>query len=103
MGLRCTRGGRYFHITGDNNKASAVVHLIDRFRRRLGNSIVSVGLGDGLNDGDFLNVVDVPILIPSAHLNDLRKAVPRGTVASAAGPEGWNQAVLHVLSKVLPD
>jgi mannosyl-3-phosphoglycerate phosphatase len=97
-GLRCTRGGRYFHITGDNSKALAIVPLIERFRRQLGNDIVSVGVGDGLNDADFLNVVDVPILIPSVHLHDLRIAVPRGTVASAAGPAGWNSAILQVLS-----
>ena len=97
-GLRCTRGGRYFHITGENDKGLAVVQLIDRFRRQLGNSIVSVGLGDGLNDADFLNVVDVPILIPSAHLTELRKAVPRGAVARAPGPAGWNQALMDVMA-----
>jgi mannosyl-3-phosphoglycerate phosphatase len=101
--LRCTRGGRYFHITGKNSKAEPVLRLIDRFRRQLGKTIVSVGLGDGLNDADFLNVVDIPILIPSAHLNHLRRAVARGTVANSAGPAGWNQALLHVLSEVLPD
>jgi mannosyl-3-phosphoglycerate phosphatase len=100
-GCRCTRGGRYFHITGANDKAAAVAHLLERFRRN-GNRVVSAGLGDGLNDAEFLNAVDVPILMPSAYIEELQKAVPRGRVASAAGPTGWNAAILEVISKVLP-
>ena len=59
----------------------------------------TVGLGDGPNDAPFLNVVDVPILIPSALLEQLRKAAPRGRVAAQAGPAGWNQAVLELLEE----
>jgi mannosyl-3-phosphoglycerate phosphatase len=100
-GYRVVRGGRYFHITGANDKAAAVAQLLERFREARGN-IVSVGLGDGLNDTQLLNAVDLPILMPSAHLEELQAAVRRGKVARAAGPSGWNAAVLEVISKVLP-
>lgn len=100
-GCRWTRGGRYFHITGGNDKAMAVAKLVDRFRRH-NETVLSVGLGDGLNDAEFLNAVEVQVLIPSVQIEALRKAVPRGTVAGARGPAGWNSAVLEILSKVLP-
>ncbi len=92
-GLRHTRGGRFYHILGSNDKARAVRLLVGIYRRT-GEDVETIGLGDGLNDASFLNAVDIPILIRSPHLEQLQAAVPRGVATERTGPQGWNDAIL---------
>jgi predicted mannosyl-3-phosphoglycerate phosphatase (HAD superfamily) len=81
-------------VTGPNDKAEAVLLLIDAYRQT--GPIRSIGLGDGFNDAGFLNLVDHPVLLDSPSLGQLLKRVPRARTA-AAGPAGWNEAVLGIL------
>ena len=95
-GLRVTRGGRFFHLTGDTDKGRA-------FRRLL--TLVAppretVGLGDAANDLSLLEAVNRPILIPRGDRTvapELAAALPHAEVAPAPGPVGWNAAVTTVL------
>jgi mannosyl-3-phosphoglycerate phosphatase len=93
-GLRLTRGGRFFHVTGHNGKADAVLLLIEAYRK-IG-PIRSIGLGDGLNDTGFLNLVDYPVVLSSPFIDQIQKRVPRARI-HAEGPGGWNAAVLEIL------
>jgi mannosyl-3-phosphoglycerate phosphatase len=95
--LRLTRGGRFFHVTGHNGKADAVLLLIQAYRQ-LG-PIRTIGIGDGPNDAGFLNLVDYPVLLDSPAAEELHKHVPRARSAPA-GPGGWNEAVLEILASV---
>ncbi|MCC7176360.1 MAG: HAD-IIB family hydrolase [Bryobacterales bacterium] len=94
-GKRWTRGGRFHHITGGNDKAGAVRILSDAFRR-LHPDLTTVGLGDGLNDAGFLRVVDVAFLVRSPDSGALSVMVPRGRLTAGTGPEGWNEAILQL-------
>jgi len=94
-GRNCTRGGRFWHILGANDKAVAVRALMARF-----GATHSIGLGDGLNDAPFLNAVDTAVIIGSPQSAQLKALVPHGTVTEQSGPVGWNQAVLAWLDQV---
>jgi mannosyl-3-phosphoglycerate phosphatase len=95
-GKQWTRGGRFWHILGANDKALAVGALSALFER--GNAPVrTIGLGDGLNDVSFLNVVDAAVLIRSPQAAELKAAVPRGVVTDRPGPAGWNAAILALI------
>ena len=95
-GKQWTRGGRFHHITGGSDKARAVRQLMALYRRQLG-PIQTVGLGDAPNDAGFLGAVDVPIVIASSRVAQLRALVPHARVTKHAGPAGWNEAVLELL------
>jgi mannosyl-3-phosphoglycerate phosphatase len=97
-GKRWTIGGRFHHITGANDKAAAVRRLIALYRRQLGD-VRTLGLGDAPNDAELLREVDVPVLIASPRVEELRALVPRGRVTTLEGPAGWNAAVLTVLDE----
>jgi mannosyl-3-phosphoglycerate phosphatase len=92
-GKRWTRGGRFHHILGANDKAAAVLLLLDLYRKKEA-EVRSIGLGDGLNDAPFLNAVGVPFLIRTPWLDQLQALVPGGTPTDSPGPRGWNQALL---------
>lgn len=97
MGYRHTRGGRFHHILGENNKGKAVKTLTDIYVKELGN-VTTVGLGDSLNDLPMLKEVDIPVLVQKPgggyekdiSLQDL-------VYAQAPGPYGWNAEILKIL------
>ena len=97
-GKRWTRGGRFYHITGANDKAGAVSRLLALYRRHF-RTARTVGLGDAPNDASFLRVVDVAILVASPRLDQLRALVPEGRPTALPGPAGWNGAVLSLLDE----
>ncbi len=99
-GLSCSRGGRFHHIHGKNDKAEAARRVISRLGRQ--GPVMSMGLGDGLNDATFLQVVDVAVLMPSAALAGLKQSVSHGRVAIAPGPLGWAEAVRAFLTESAP-
>jgi mannosyl-3-phosphoglycerate phosphatase family protein len=98
LGKHWTRGGRLHHITGHGNKDHSVNLLASCYRRAFGD-IITVGLGDGMNDLDFLSCVDVPVIIRSKAAEELRSLLPRARLTDLAGPAGWNRAVLELLDE----
>lgn len=99
-GLRVSRGGRFFHLTGEADKGSTLRVLFARIAAA-GRQFRSVGLGDAGNDLPLLRAVDRPIVVPRPGGRPdpaLAAALPGAELAPAAGPAGWNAAVLTVLA-----
>ncbi|MBI3806723.1 MAG: HAD-IIB family hydrolase [Nitrospirae bacterium] len=105
-GLRWTKGGRLFHLMGENDKgeaASVLLRCYHRQQRMRGQTerIETVGIGDSINDAPLLAMVDHPILVqksdgsydPDIHLPGMIRA-------PGIGPVGWNEAVLELLAQV---
>ena len=97
-GFRWTLGGRFYHLTGDNDKGRAVKILSEIYRLQYG-PIITVGLGDSLNDLPMLAAVDRPILVqmPDGSHNDAI-GLPNLERVEGIGPVGWNRAVLGILN-----
>jgi mannosyl-3-phosphoglycerate phosphatase len=60
--LCCTKGGRYYHLTGHHSKATAIILLKKMYERELGD-LRTVGVGDYTNDLGMLRVVDKPFMV----------------------------------------
>jgi mannosyl-3-phosphoglycerate phosphatase len=103
-GLRWTKGGRFFHLTGDNNKGQAASLLLRCYQRQQqlqgqGDRIETVGIGDSINDAPLLAVVDRPILVQKPDGSyDPDIHIPGMTRAPGIGPIGWNYAVQELLA-----
>lgn len=99
--LHITRGGRFYHLMGNNDKGKALLFLKNIYKEK-SKHLRSIALGDSLNDLPMLEVVDYPILVqkpdgsydPSVKLNNL-------ILASGKGPSGWNKAVFKLLNNSL--
>jgi mannosyl-3-phosphoglycerate phosphatase len=101
-GLRATRGSRFFHILGANDKGVAVRHLMGWFRRARGTPLRTVGLGDSPNDIALLRAVDIPILVArpgGRYDSETLAAVPGIRRAGGVGPQGWDRAVRALLGE----
>jgi mannosyl-3-phosphoglycerate phosphatase len=91
-GLRWTQG-RLFHIMGNHHKGRAVTMLKALFKQAMG-PIITIGLGDSLNDLPFLLVVDQPVLLRKEDGSyDSRVTIPGLYRTKGIGPQGWNEAI----------
>lgn len=100
-GFRVTRGGRFFHLTGDCDKGSAARRLIRLYQAAQQQPIRTVGLGDSLNDLPLLQAVDVPILVRKKNgaIDENVRAAVKAEITTKDGPAGWNEAMLKLLQK----
>ncbi len=98
-GLRITAGGRFYHLTGDNDKGLAVRRLKKLYRLRQG-KIITIGLGDSANDWPMLKAVDLPVLVARPDGRHLKMPERKDGLlrTSRPGPEGWAEAVDFFLS-----
>ncbi len=99
--LKITRGGRFHHLTGQNDKGKAVLMLKNIYREK-SEKLKTIAVGDSSNDLPMLKAVDYPVLVkkhdgsydPSIKLDNI-------ILASGAGPSGWSDALLKLLDKLL--
>ena len=104
-GLRWTKAGSLFHLTGDNDKGEAAELLMRCYQREQQlqfqiRSVESVGIGDSINDVPLLAVVDHPILMQKPDGSfDTNVLLPRLVRTRGMGPTGWNDAVLRLLGQ----
>ena len=96
-GFRWTHGGRFYHICGNNDKATAVAALLRLFTRQHGH-VTSIGLGDGLNDLPMLKAVDIPVLIRSRRPPSIHFRTMGARYTRSVGPQGWSEAVMELLA-----
>lgn len=102
LGLRITRGGRFHHLTGGNDKGRAARVLATAYTAG-GAPVRTVALGDGDNDLELLEAVTYPVVVArpdGTHAPGLRQGVPRARFTSAAGPAGFAEAVLVLLGEL---
>lgn len=101
-GLQCTRGGRFHHLMGANDKGLATRKLMDYYRRVAQEEegvLVTIGIGDSLNDLPMLAAVDYPILVQKPDRSyDPDVQFPHLIRAAGVGPVGWNRSLLDLLT-----
>ncbi|MBX3303910.1 MAG: hypothetical protein KF693_16990, partial [Nitrospira sp.] len=100
-GLRWTKGDRFHHLMGIHDKGQAVRYLIECYRRLADHQrdrLITVGIGNSLNDLPMLNAVEQPILVQQPDgLYEPDFKLPGLILAPGPGPIGWNRAILSLL------
>lgn len=100
-GVRLTRGGQFWHLSGEHGKEDAVGLLL-----RAG--LVArplAGLGDAPNDAGFLALCDAAVIVPRAPGeadSSLAAALPAARVAPFPEGRGWAAAVSALLAEAAP-
>jgi mannosyl-3-phosphoglycerate phosphatase len=88
--------GRFFHIMGPHDKATAVKILKDLFRSFYG-KIVTIGIGDSLNDVPLLEEVERAVLVRKKDGGYEPVSITGLLRADGVGPAGWNSAVIEIV------
>ncbi|MBR9690237.1 HAD-IIB family hydrolase [Candidatus Woesearchaeota archaeon] len=90
--LNHTKGGRYHHIMGNNDKGKAVKILTNIYKKN--KDVLTVGLGDSKNDFEMLDIVDKAIIVQK---KDESYASNKYDKAKGIGPKGWNNAIKEAI------
>ena len=96
QGLRLTKGGRYYHLMGKSNKGKAVKILTKLYKKQF-NHVITMALGDSVNDFEMLDNVDIPYLVMKKNRRYSSSLYKR---AGDIGPKGWCKAVKHEVSRL---
>ena len=95
--LQVTKGGRFYHLMGNNDKGKAVLLLREMYQ---GDSdhLKAIALGDSLNDLPMLKAVDYPVLVrKSDGSHDPAVKLDNILLTRNSGPSGWCEALLELL------
>ncbi|PPA79663.1 MAG: Glucosyl-3-phosphoglycerate/mannosyl-3-phosphoglycerate phosphatase [ANME-2 cluster archaeon HR1] len=96
-GYNYTKGGRFHHIMGSNDKGRSVSILSDLYRQKWSN-IKTIGLGDSLNDLPMLKAVDIGILVQKpGRIYDPAVIDPSIKKGNGIGPAGWSKELINIL------
>lgn len=99
--LHVVKGGRFYHIMGNVDKAQAVTAVKQAFEEFKGVKIHSIVLGDSENDLAMLRGAATPVVIPRVDGTIMQIT---GTVnpvfASQPGASGWNECINAFLDEM---
>jgi mannosyl-3-phosphoglycerate phosphatase len=95
-GLSGAVGSRFFTVTGLGADKGRATRLLLELYRREDPSLISVGLGDGPNDGPMLAAVDLPFLVQRPAGTWAEVDVARLVRVGSVGPAGFREAVTEL-------
>lgn len=98
--LGLTRGGRFYHVMGQSDKAQALQWLTDRYRATWPDrQWTTVALGDGPNDVAMLEAADIAVIIPPDDGETIELNRSDNLICpEASGPRGWQAAIEKIMS-----
>lgn len=96
LGLKLMKGGRFFHVQGQNtDKADAMRLLLEIYRKNHEMDFSCIALGDSQNDRAMLEQADLAAIILSSCGTTLALNKPDTEVIRTRqpAPEGWREAM----------
>ncbi len=100
--LTLIRGGRFHHVMGHHDKASAMLALIEIFESNWSAKITSIALGDSPNDLKMLQTAQHGIVIPNPHAPKMCVDNHANvTTAEHPAPLGWNDSLLTLFKELI--
>ena len=103
-GLMIARGGRFYHLIGQNDKGTAVQILKRVYANTCPDKTIwTAGLGDSANDIPMLRHVDMPVVIrkKTGEWEQIH-GIQRTIYSDKAGPRGWAEIIHMILQAPAP-
>lgn len=98
------KGGRFWHVLGQTDKALAIRRLDGYFSAAGFSDFTRIALGDSPNDARMLQVADIAVVVRHKDGSWLQIETPGEKVQTrASGPEGWNEFIQRYLDGLTPE
>lgn len=103
-GCSLVKGGRFFHVLGQTDKALAMTRLNGSFTQAGFSGFASVALGDSPNDAPMLQAADIAVVIRRKDGGCLQlDTLGSKIVTRASGPAGWNEFFTDNLDRLVSE
>ena len=100
-GLNCVRGGRFYHLLGQTDKALAAGEVLDVLGAQFTEAPQTVALGDSPNDLPLLAMADFAVVIKKHDGSHMTfENGERVLFTQGQGPSGWNEAIVKILQQL---
>ncbi len=100
-GIRILRGGRFFHLMGQTDKADGLLAVKKRYAEHFPEiNWICVALGDSASDLAMLEAADIAVVVPRVSGEKLRPDADKVIHAPEPGPAGWNEVILQLLHEI---
>ncbi|AKG53377.1 mannosyl-3-phosphoglycerate phosphatase [Dehalogenimonas sp. WBC-2] len=96
-GLNHAFGGRFYTVSGGNDKGKAVKILTEIYKLNFG-AVMTFGIGDSENDAPMLAAVDRPMQVQNQSQRWVKLKVPQMAFIKGIGPEGWSRGIAELLT-----
>lgn len=100
--LKLIKGGRFWHIMGETDKAGAMDWLVAQYRNYKSSEVVVIALGDSQNDKAMLEHADLAAVIRSNKGDHLRISKPERSIiyTEKQGADGWQEALDEIFNRL---
>ncbi len=96
-GFKIIKGGRFYHcVFKEQDKAKALLYMINFYQKKYNQKLTSIALGDSDNDIDMLKTADIAIVIPNKD-QTIIKNIKNASIAPYKGSKGWNESLKRIL------
>jgi len=99
LGISAREGGRFLTLSFGKTKADRMAEITSRYNPRY-----TVALGDAPNDVEMLQTADFGVIVANPHREalppQLGEAEGRIVRTELAGPEGWNLAIIKLITRL---
>lgn len=100
-GLKLIKGGRFWHIMGQTDKAKAMHWLVRQFKRLSPKKTTVIALGDSENDKAMLEQADFAAVIRNSDDQHLQLNRNKSVIyTDQQGPDGWQEAVQEIFHQL---
>ena len=98
-GFRLLLGNRFYHLLGNSDKGVAIRHLTEMYQKKWNSDdLVTVGIGDSMNDLEMLKAVQKPVLVKKpTGTHERRIEIDNLLITEGIGPAGWQEAVFKLI------
>ena len=96
-GLKILKGGRFFHISDNYNKAKAVKNFIKIIKLISNNRFLTVSLGDSENDICMLESTDYRCIVKRKANKISLKNIKIFILVRTEAPNGWRESLEFVI------
>ncbi len=99
-GLQLIKGGRFYHVMGQNDKSLAMAWILNNFNQD--KNFLTIALGDSPNDRQMLEQADYAAIIRQRDNSYLQinKNPERVIYSESPAPLGWQQAIDQLFAKI---